>query len=126
MGDCVSMIFTDVGLAGKIDGLELAYFARQCYPDINVIVTSGRALTRSLPEGGDIHAEAMARARRAARGPAFTALTSHRIGGFRAGPRKWYPAVALPQRAGPGFAPPSTIPRRGRDHLLHPRFDRLA
>ena len=51
MGDCVSMIFTDVELAGKIDGLELAYFARQCYPDIHVIVTSGRALTKSLPEG---------------------------------------------------------------------------
>jgi DNA-binding NtrC family response regulator len=51
MGDCVSMIFTDVALAGKIDGLELAYFARQCYPDIHVIVTSGRALTKSLPEG---------------------------------------------------------------------------
>jgi CheY-like chemotaxis protein len=51
MGDCVSMIFTDVGLAGKIDGLELAYFAKQCYPNIHVIVTSGRALTKSLPEG---------------------------------------------------------------------------
>ena len=51
MGDCVSMIFTDVELAGKIDGLELAYFARQCYPDTHVIVTSGRALTKSLPEG---------------------------------------------------------------------------
>ena len=51
MGDCVSMIFTDVELAGKIDGLELAYFARQCYPDIHVIVTSGRALMRRLPEG---------------------------------------------------------------------------
>ena len=51
MGECVSMIFTDVGLAGKIDGVELAHFARQCYPDIHVIVTSGLALTQSLPEG---------------------------------------------------------------------------
>ena len=51
MDDCVSMIFTDVELAGKIDGLELAYFARQSYPGIHVIVTSGRALTKSLPEG---------------------------------------------------------------------------
>ena len=51
MGEYVSMIFTDVKLAGKIDGVELAHFATQCYPDIRVIVTSGLALTKSLPEG---------------------------------------------------------------------------
>jgi hypothetical protein len=51
MGEYVSMIFTDVSLAGKIDGVELAHFARQCYPDIHVIVTSGLALTKNLPEG---------------------------------------------------------------------------
>src|ERR1700719_3028544 len=51
MGGCVSMIFTDVKLGGKIDGVELAHFATQCYPDIHVIVTSGLALTKSLPEG---------------------------------------------------------------------------
>jgi two-component system cell cycle response regulator CpdR len=51
MGEFVSMIFTDVKLAGKIDGVELAHFATQCYPDIHVIVTSGLALTKSLPEG---------------------------------------------------------------------------
>jgi hypothetical protein len=51
MGDRVSMIFTDVGLAGRIDGVELAHFATQCYPDIHVIVTSGLVLTKSLPAG---------------------------------------------------------------------------
>ena len=51
MGECVSMIFTDVSLAGKIDGVELAHFATQCYPDIHVIVTSGLTLTKSLPDG---------------------------------------------------------------------------
>jgi CheY-like chemotaxis protein len=51
MGEYVSMIFTDVRLAGKIDGVELAHFARQCYPDVHVIVTSGLALKESLPEG---------------------------------------------------------------------------
>jgi CheY-like chemotaxis protein len=51
MGEYVSMIFTDVSLAGKIDGVELAHFARRCYPDVRVIVTSGLALTKSLPEG---------------------------------------------------------------------------
>jgi DNA-binding NtrC family response regulator len=51
MGDSVSMIFTDVELAGRIDGVELAHFVTQCYPDIHVIVTSGLAPTKSLPEG---------------------------------------------------------------------------
>jgi CheY-like chemotaxis protein len=51
MGECVSMIFTDVKLAGKIDGVELAHLATQRFPDIHVIVTSGLALTKSLPEG---------------------------------------------------------------------------
>ena len=51
MGGCVSMLFTDVNLAGKIDGVELAHFARESYPNIHVIVTSGLALTKSLPEG---------------------------------------------------------------------------
>src|SRR5712691_4492505 len=51
MGGSVSMIFTDVNLAGKIDGVELAHFATQRYPKIHVIVTSGLALTKRLPEG---------------------------------------------------------------------------
>jgi len=51
MGGCVSLMFTDVNLVGKIDGVELAHFATQCCPNIHVIVTSGRALTKSLPEG---------------------------------------------------------------------------
>jgi hypothetical protein len=45
------MIFTDVSLTGKIDGVELAHFATRCYPNIHVIVTSGLALTKGLPEG---------------------------------------------------------------------------
>jgi two-component system cell cycle response regulator CpdR len=51
MGERVSMIFTDISLAGKIDGVELAHFATHHYPQIHVIVTSGLALTKSLPEG---------------------------------------------------------------------------
>jgi CheY-like chemotaxis protein len=51
MGGDVSMIFTDVNLAGKIDGVELAHFAKQRYPNIHIIVTSGLDLTKSLPEG---------------------------------------------------------------------------
>ncbi len=51
MGDCVSIMFTDVNLTGDIDGVDLAHFSTQCYPNIHVIVISGPALTKNLPEG---------------------------------------------------------------------------
>ena len=51
MGECVSLMFTDVELGGQIDGVELAHFSAQRYPNIHVIVTSGLALTRRLPDG---------------------------------------------------------------------------
>ena len=51
MGGCLSIMFTDVNLAGIIDGVDLAHFARQRFPDLHVIVTSGTAQTKSLPEG---------------------------------------------------------------------------
>jgi two-component system cell cycle response regulator CpdR len=50
-GERVSMLLTDVNLAGKIDGVELAHFAHDCYPEMHVLVTSGSPPTRSLPEG---------------------------------------------------------------------------
>jgi CheY-like chemotaxis protein len=51
IGGRVSMMFTDVNLGGTIDGIELAHFAKQHYPEIHVIVTSGLAMTKSLPDG---------------------------------------------------------------------------
>jgi hypothetical protein len=51
MGGRVAMIFTDVNLAGKIDGVELAHFTTQCYPNIHAIGISGLALKKSLPKG---------------------------------------------------------------------------
>jgi len=45
------MMFTDVNLAGKSDGVKLAHFVTQHYPKIHVTVTSGLALAQSLPEG---------------------------------------------------------------------------
>ena len=51
MGGCLSIMFTDVNLAGIIDGVDLAHFARRRFPDLDVIVTSGTAQTKSLPEG---------------------------------------------------------------------------
>jgi DNA-binding LytR/AlgR family response regulator len=50
MGGRVAMIFTAVNLVGKIDGVELAHFTTQCYPNIHVIVSSGLALKKSLPK----------------------------------------------------------------------------
>jgi CheY-like chemotaxis protein len=51
IGGHVLMIFTDVNLTGKIDGVELAHFATRCYPSIHVVVTSGLAMTKTLPDG---------------------------------------------------------------------------
>jgi hypothetical protein len=45
------MMFTDVNLAGTIDGIALAHFARQRFPDLHVVVTSGETQTKALPDG---------------------------------------------------------------------------
>ncbi|WP_332713318.1 response regulator [Pelagibacterium mangrovi] len=39
----IGLVFTDVELAGKIDGLELASRVKTDWPHIPVMVTSGRA-----------------------------------------------------------------------------------
>jgi CheY-like chemotaxis protein len=51
IGGCVSMMFTDVNLAGAMDGVELANFAAQRYPNIHVIVTSSRTPAKRLSDG---------------------------------------------------------------------------
>ena len=51
MGGCFAMLFTDINLAGQIDGVELAHFVRQRFPEMRVIVTSGAGAGRSLPDG---------------------------------------------------------------------------
>jgi two-component system, cell cycle response regulator CpdR len=50
MGRCVSLMFTDVNLAGAMDGLTLAHLAKDRYPNMHVIVTSGTPRT-GLPNG---------------------------------------------------------------------------
>jgi two-component system cell cycle response regulator CpdR len=42
VGGCLSLMFTDVNLAGTMTGAELALIARERYPLLKVIVTSGR------------------------------------------------------------------------------------
>jgi CheY-like chemotaxis protein len=51
IGRSVSMIITDINLAGRIDGVELAHFAKRRCPNIHVVVTSGLALKKALPDG---------------------------------------------------------------------------
>jgi DNA-binding NtrC family response regulator len=50
-GQGIVMIFTDVNLAGAIDGVELAHVAAARHPDVHVTVTSGTGLRRPLPDG---------------------------------------------------------------------------
>jgi two-component system cell cycle response regulator CpdR len=42
VGGCLCMMFTDVDLAGRMTGTELANKARRRFPDSKVIVTSGQ------------------------------------------------------------------------------------
>ena len=51
MGGCITMMFTDVNLAGMLDGVDLAHFARRRFPAMHVIVTSGAARSKQLPDG---------------------------------------------------------------------------
>ena len=57
MGGCVSMLFTDINLAGVLDGVELAHFASKRFPGMTIVVTSGSAQTKSLPEGATFMAK---------------------------------------------------------------------
>lgn len=50
-GDNVMLMLTDVQLAGNVNGIELAHFARKYNPDMGVIVTSGKPLPQQLPDG---------------------------------------------------------------------------
>jgi DNA-binding NtrC family response regulator len=51
MGGCLAMMFTDVQLAGSIDGIALAHFAKDRFPSLHVIVTSGASRGEGLPDG---------------------------------------------------------------------------
>jgi len=51
------LLMTDVQLAGPMNGVELARIAKECNPRLDVVVTSGRPLTQSLPEGAKFWAK---------------------------------------------------------------------
>jgi two-component system, cell cycle response regulator CpdR len=47
----LSLVMTDVSLAGSMNGVALAYVAKRYNPELDVIVTSGDPLLEPLPEG---------------------------------------------------------------------------
>ena len=49
LGTSLSMLYTDVNLSGSMNGVDLAHIAIEDYPDIHVVVTSGKALPKDLP-----------------------------------------------------------------------------
>jgi two-component system cell cycle response regulator CpdR len=51
MGSMLSLLMTDVNLAGRMTGAELAAIARSRYPMLDVVVTSGKPLNGRLPDG---------------------------------------------------------------------------
>ena len=49
LGPSLSMLYTDVNLNGDMNGVELAHIAKNDYPNIHVVVTSGQSLPNELP-----------------------------------------------------------------------------
>ena len=51
---CIALIFTDINMPGKIDGLDLATEVAKRWPDIEIIVTSGgvRLEPADIPDSG--------------------------------------------------------------------------
>jgi DNA-binding NtrC family response regulator len=47
----VRVLFTDVNMPGSMDGVQLAHAVRKRWPDIALIVTSGRGPSAPLPPG---------------------------------------------------------------------------
>ncbi|TYO63958.1 response regulator [Bradyrhizobium hipponense] len=50
-GGALCLMLTDVHLAGRMTGVELAHVAKGRYPRLEVVVTSGRPLMQALPDG---------------------------------------------------------------------------
>lgn len=46
-GERVDLVFTDIQLPGSIDGLELARQLKRGYPDLKVLLTSGRLVAEA-------------------------------------------------------------------------------
>jgi CheY-like chemotaxis protein len=53
----VGVLFTDVDMPGDLDGLDLAELVHGRWPAIKLVVTSGRSLTRAIPDAGQFIAK---------------------------------------------------------------------
>jgi two-component system cell cycle response regulator CpdR len=51
VGGCLALLMTDVNLAGRMNGVQLAHIAKERNPGLDVVVTSGRPLEQALPDG---------------------------------------------------------------------------
>lgn len=51
------LMLTDVQLAGRMTGVELAHVAKDRNPKLDVVVTSGRPLVQTLPDGAKFWAK---------------------------------------------------------------------
>ena len=51
------LMLTDVQLAGRMNGVELAHVAKDRNPSLDVVVTSGRPLMQPLPQGAKFWAK---------------------------------------------------------------------
>ena len=51
VGSTLSLLMTDVNLAGRMSGADLATIAHRRHPALDVVVTSGKPLTGRLPDG---------------------------------------------------------------------------
>ncbi|WBL80030.1 response regulator [Bradyrhizobium xenonodulans] len=51
------LLLTDVQLAGRMTGVELAHVAKDRNPKLDVVVTSGRPLMQALPDGAKFWAK---------------------------------------------------------------------
>ena len=57
LSQTLALMITDVSLAGRMSGVELAHIARQRNPQLDVVVTSGRELQEPLPDGAKFWAK---------------------------------------------------------------------
>jgi len=53
----VRLLFTDVTMSGSISGADLAGQVAQRWPEVGLIVTSGRPCPKALPLGTKFHAK---------------------------------------------------------------------
>ena len=57
LGRELTLLITDVNLARRMNGVELAFVARQHHPSLDIIVTSGGPLRQPLPDGAKFWAK---------------------------------------------------------------------